>query len=92
MSDIQLTSEDREKFIRLCQAAHAAIIIGNHNDAHTYFRYAAQIHPRSTTVWLGLAKIVSSPADKRVALENVLAINPHHKEALQLLEIFNTDT
>ena len=92
MSNVQLTSDEREKFIRLCQAAHAAIIIGRHADAQIYFRYAAHIHPQSTTVWLGLAKIARNTADKRVALENVLAINPHHQEALQLLEIFNTET
>lgn len=80
-----LSTRQREQFIRLCQAARAAIEKGQHQDAHLYFRYAAQIHPHSTTVWLGLAKLSTTLADKRVAVENILAINPDHIEAQQLL-------
>lgn len=81
-----LTNEEREKFIRLCQAAHAAMLKGNLAESHLYYRHAAQIHPYSTTVWLGLAKVVDNDQDRCVALENVLAINPEHQEARQLLE------
>lgn len=86
MFEYHLTTAQREQFIRLCQAARAAIISNDIEDAHTYFRAAAQIHPYSTTVWLGLAKVASTPQDKQVALENVLAINPDHMEAQQLLD------
>lgn len=80
-----LTTRQREQFIKLCQAARAAIEKGQRHDAHLYFRYAAQIHPHSTTVWLGLAKLSTTIEDKRTALENILAINPDHTEAQQLL-------
>lgn len=85
MYEHKLSNEQRERFLKLCQAAHAAILENNPADAHLYFRYAAQIHPYSTTVWIGLAKVSSTFADKRQALENVLAINPDHHEAQELL-------
>ncbi len=80
-----LSTRQREQFIKLCQAARAALEKGQHQEAHLYFRYAAQIHPYSTTVWLGLAKLSTTVEDKRIALENILAINSHHAEAQQLL-------
>lgn len=86
MDEFNLTNEEREKFIRLCQAAHAAALAGKPDEAHLYFRYAARIHPYSTTVWLGLSKVVKNPQDQRVALENVLAIDPDHAEAKKLLD------
>jgi cytochrome c-type biogenesis protein CcmH/NrfG len=89
MANMMLTNEDREKFIRLCHAAQAAILAGKFHDAHLYFRHAAQIHPYSTVVWLGLAKVVDNDADRRVALENVLTIDPNHPEARQMLEGLN---
>jgi uncharacterized protein HemY len=86
MYDYHLSTTQREQFIRLCQAARAAIMSEDTQSASTYFRAAAQIHPYSTTVWLGLAKVAQTLQDKRVALENVLAINPDHLEAQQLLD------
>lgn len=85
MLNVHLTPQEREKFIKLCQAARAAIVEGDLAGAHLYFRYAAYIHPFSTTVWMGLAKVVESDEDRRVALQNVLAINPRHEEARQIL-------
>lgn len=89
---INLTHEDREKFIRLCHAAQAAMNAGKLDEAHLYYRYAAELHPHSTTVWLGLAKVVTSEVDRRVALQNILAINPHHPEALQMLAKLDSTT
>ncbi|PJF43748.1 MAG: hypothetical protein CUN55_07500 [Phototrophicales bacterium] len=80
-----LSTKQREQFIKLCQAARAAIERGQLQDAQLYFRYAAQIHPHSITVWLGLAKVSTDLEDKRVALENILALDPSHLEAQQLL-------
>lgn len=84
--EYRLTTTQREQFIRLCQAARAAVISNDADEAHVYFRAAAQIHPYSTTVWLGLAKVATTIQDKRVALENVLSLNPDHIEAQQLLD------
>jgi hypothetical protein len=83
--DANLTHEEREEFIRLCQAAHAAALAGRHYNARLYFRQAAEIFPFSTSVWFWLAKVVDNEEDRRAALENVLAINPDHREARQQL-------
>lgn len=80
-----LTTRQREQFIKLCQAARASIENGDHQEAALYFRYAAQIHPYSTTVWLGLAKLSATDEDKRTALENILAIDPNNADAYTLL-------
>ncbi|NDJ85062.1 MAG: hypothetical protein GYB66_04170 [Chloroflexi bacterium] len=85
MYDSNLTHEEREKFIRLCQAAQASVRAGNLTEARLYYRVAVQLHPYSSSVWLALAKIASTVADQQVALENVLSINPRHPEARQLL-------
>ncbi|MBZ0319659.1 MAG: hypothetical protein K8L91_24835 [Anaerolineae bacterium] len=84
-----LSNEEREEFIRLCQAAHAATVAGRNHDAHLYFREAIKIFPLSTNVWLWLAKVVDIEEDRRVALENVLAIDPNHKEARRRLAEIN---
>lgn len=76
-----LSNEERAEFIRLCQAAHVASVAGRNYDAHLYFREAVKIFPLSTNVWLWLAKVVDTDEDRRVALENVLAIEPEHQEA-----------
>ncbi len=86
---MQLSNTEREEFIRLCQAAQVAAKAGDSDEAHQYYRQAAIIHPFSTTVWLGLARVVDKEADRRVALENVLSINPHHTEARRLLDEMN---
>lgn len=82
---IELSGEEREKFIQLCHAAQAAARIGQRETAHLYFRQAIQIHPFSAKVWLELAKVVDNEADRQVALENVLTLNPQHEEARRLL-------
>lgn len=81
----KMTNEERERYIRLCHAGHAAALQGRAYDAHFYFRQAVEIYPFSTNVWLWLAKVVETREDRIMALENVLAINPQHDEARQLL-------
>lgn len=92
MANSSLTNEEREKFIRLCHAAQIASLSGKFEEAHLYYRHAARLHPYSTTVWMGLAKIVEDDADRRVALQNVLAIDSSHQEARQMLEDLDADT
>ena len=85
-----LTTEERERYIRFCQAGHAAALQNRNKDAHFYFRKAVELYPFSTNVWLWLAKVVDTRADQRVALENVLAINPDHQEAQAWLAKLDT--
>jgi hypothetical protein len=82
---MNLSSEERERYIRLCQAGHASALQGRLEDAHFYFRQAVEIYPFSVNVWLWLARVVADPLDRRVALENVLSIDPNHPEAQRML-------
>lgn len=84
-----LSNEEREEFIRLCQAAKAATQQQQNKAACNYFRQAIQIHPFSSRVWFELAKVVERDDDRRVALENVLALDPSHHEARQMLKEMN---
>ena len=84
MSELKLSSEERERYIRLCQAGHAAATQERDYDAHFYFQKAIEIYPFSTNVWLWLARVVETREDRMVALENVLALNPDHREAREM--------
>jgi hypothetical protein len=83
---LNLSLEDREQYIRLCQAGHAAATQGRHYDAHFYFRQAVEIYPFGVNVWWWLVQVVETDEDRRVALENVISLDPHHQEAQQRLK------
>lgn len=85
MSERDLSNEERERYIRLCQAGHAAAMQHKTYEAHFYFRKAVEIYPFSTNVWLWLARVADSQEDRIVALQNVLAINPNHDDAKRRL-------
>lgn len=85
MAERDLSTEERERYIRLCQAGHAAALADKLDDAHFYFRKAVEIYPFSTNVWLWLSRVVSDRNDQIVALQNVLSINPKHAEAQRRL-------
>lgn len=87
-----LSHEEREAFLRLCHAAHGAVLIGQLEDARVYFRQAIQIYPFSANVWFELARILEDDADKQVALENVLVLVPDHTEARHMLAIIAPDS
>ena len=83
---MNLNSLERERYIRLCQGGHAAALQGRTYDAHFYFRQAVELYPFSVNVWVWLARVTDNVEDKRVALENVLAINPEHHDARRMLK------
>lgn len=83
--DEQLTNEERERYIRFCQAGHAAAIQKHTYDAHFYFRQAVEIYPFGLNVWLWLSRVVENREDRQIALENVLSINSSNEEARRRL-------
>ncbi|MCI0713265.1 MAG: hypothetical protein L0154_24120 [Chloroflexi bacterium] len=85
MSERDLSNEERERYIRLCQAGHVSAMQNKLYEAHFYFRKAVEIYPFSTNVWLWLARVAESHDDRIVALQNVLAINPNHEDAKRRL-------
>jgi hypothetical protein len=83
---VRLSSEERERYIRLCQAGHAAATQGRDYDAHFYFRKATEIYPFGIQVWMWLAKVVETREDRIAALENVLTLSSNHQEARHYLQ------
>lgn len=53
--------------------------------AHALFRQAALADPYDERVWLHLLRAVETDADRRVCLQNIIAINPLHADARRQL-------
>ncbi|MFQ3660985.1 MAG: hypothetical protein SNJ69_01180 [Chloroflexaceae bacterium] len=65
---------------------------GNAGGAHTLFVALTHEYPQDARPWLGLAAVATSPEERRVALERVLALDPenvHARSALRRLEEHN---
>ncbi|MCI0352326.1 MAG: hypothetical protein L0Z53_23150 [Acidobacteriales bacterium] len=58
--------------------------------AHDLWREAATLDPYDERVWMALMRVLESPEDKRVCLENILAINPLNAKARRQLRAFQT--
>lgn len=69
----------------MMRLGHACYVQGARKQAHRYWRRAALIDPGNEMVWFSLLNVVETDEDRRVCLENILAINPHNKEALAQL-------
>ena len=79
------TRDHTEPFARMMRLGPACSVQGARKQAHRYWRRAALIEPGNETVWLSLLNVVETEEDRRVCLENIVAINPHNKEALAQL-------
>lgn len=73
------------KFADLMQAGRAAYKDGKRRMAHDLWREAANIDPYNEQVWLALLEVIESDKDKRVCLQNILAINPLNVQARRQL-------
>lgn len=84
-----VTADRHDSFARMMRLGQACYVQGARKQAHRYWRRAALINPTQEQVWVSLLQVVETPDDRRVCLENILAINPQNKEAqrdLSLLE------
>ena len=79
-------TEPYARMMRLGQACYAQ---GARKQAHRYWRRAALIDPGNEEVWLSLLNVVETDEDRRVCLENILAINPHNQEVLAHLGVID---
>ncbi len=75
----------QSKFGDLMQAGRVAYTAGKRRMAHDLWREAANIDPYNEQVWLALLDVVEADADKRVCLQNILAINPLNVQARRQL-------
>ena len=79
-----------QHFAKLMGAGKRAYAVGNRSLAHRIWRRAAMLRPYDEQVWLALLKVVESSEDRRVCLENIVAINPSNleiRDRLALLEM-----
>lgn len=58
---------------------------GDARQAHRVWRAAASVAPYDERVWWALLRVLETRADRRVCLENIIAINPLNAEARRLL-------
>jgi ferric-dicitrate binding protein FerR (iron transport regulator) len=74
----------------LLQAGKRAFEDGNPRLAHDIWREAATVDPYDERVWMALMRVLETQEDKRVCLENILAINPLNAKARRQLRVFQT--
>ena len=79
------TQSRRQRFDELMQAGDQALAAGNRRAAHDRWREAATIDPYDEQVWLSLLRVLDDEEDRRVCLENIIAINPMNVQARRLL-------
>jgi len=82
-------SDQTEPFARMMRLGQACYVQGARKQAHRYWRRAALIDPSNESVWVSLLNVVETQEDRRVCLENILAINPQNKAAKTQLGIID---
>lgn len=75
----------------LLQEAVWAYRNGRHHQARQYLIQVVRSNPALLKAWLGLAQVAQSPAEKIVALEAIVNINPHHEKAATALQKLRSD-
>ena len=88
-----MATEQREwnrRVDELLQAGKKAYTEGKSRRAHDLWREAATVDPYDERVWLALYRVLETPEDKRVCLENILAINPLNAKARRQLRAYQT--
>jgi Tfp pilus assembly protein PilF len=63
----------------------AALRRGDAGKAHRIWREAARLAPYDERVWVALLHVLDREDDRRVCLQNIIAINPLNDEARRLL-------
>jgi hypothetical protein len=74
----------------LLQEGKRAFDEGHPHLAHDLWREAASLDPYDERVWIALLRVLNTREDKRVCLENILAINPLNAKARRQLRAFQT--
>ena len=92
MTQTQSNLQNPVTFQRLMRLGRVAYSEGDYKQAHDYWQQAAMAQPASEEVWEALLRVLTSEADRRVCLRNILTINPHNKNAQILLDEIVGDT
>lgn len=79
------TASKRQRFDELMRAGLEAYRRDERRLAHDYWREAATLDPYSEKVWLALYRVLEADEDRRVCLQNIIAINPTNAPARRRL-------
>jgi hypothetical protein len=74
-SDV-LEKHRKKHFRSMMDAGKDAYKLGNQRLAHDLWREAATLDPFQEKVWLALYRVLDNDDDRRVCLQNIIAINP----------------
>ncbi len=89
MTTVQTSAQDsRARFAHHMAEGRLALGRGDRHTAHEHWRAAALIDPYSEQVWLALLDVLETDADRKVCLENILAINPLNVQARRQLRAY----
>lgn len=80
------------QFQRLMRLGHVTYAEGNRRQAHRFWRRAAMLNPTDEQVWLALLNVLDNDEDRRVCLQNIVAINPNNLQAQQKLNRYEDAT
>lgn len=87
-----LPAEAQARLDALLRSADEAAGSGDRARATQLLREAALINSFSEQVWQKLLAVVDSPDDRRVCLENLIAINPAQVEYHRMLGVLRTES
>lgn len=88
-----MNMQNRVRFVELMRAGQVAYAKGKRRRAHQLWQHAAMLSPYEEQVWLALLNVLDSDEDRRVCLENIVAINPRNLQAReQLSEVATAST
>ena len=87
---MKLKPIDPHEVVKLLRLGELALAEGKRERAYRTWQQAALLDPTNESAWLALLNVLDSLEDRRVALRNILTINPNNFHARQLLDEVNS--
>lgn len=84
--------DNPDQIADLLQTGIAAAKAGRKTEAHQALLRVTELDERNEQAWLWLSGVVDALEDRRVCIENVLAINPHNLHAQAGLRLLDQQT
>jgi hypothetical protein len=79
---------DAARVEALLKKGERALRRGDPRRAHDAWRAAAAVAPYDERVWIALLRVLETDADRRVCLQNIVALNPLNADAQRLLSLY----
>lgn len=90
VSTVKLKPIDPHEVVKLLRLGELALAEGKRERAYRTWQQAALLDPTNESAWLALLNVLDSLEDRRIALRNILTINPNNFHARQLLDEVNS--